>query len=157
MACIGRNIVLAVLGNDLRGDDGAGILFGNLIREHTSLTVINGGNAPENITGLIVKKHPDTILIIDAMDFGGKPGDVKLVSSERLEKDAVSTHGSLKLFVEYLENMTGASIHILGFQPKNLGLGEEISPEVSESVRKTAMKIKDTASLSHTLKALKEE
>ena len=53
MVCIGRNIVLVVLGNELRGDDGAGILFGNLIKEHTSLTVINGGNAPENITGLI--------------------------------------------------------------------------------------------------------
>ena len=157
MACIKGNIVIVVLGNELRGDDGAGILFGNLIREHTSLTVISGGDAPENITGLVVKKCPDAILIIDAMDFGGKPGDIKLVSSERLEKDAVSTHGSLKLFVEYLEKMTGAQIQILGFQPRSLELGEEISPEVSESVRKMAMKFMDTASLSHTLQALKEE
>lgn len=157
MAYIKGNVVIVVLGNELRSDDSAGILFGNIINEHTSLTVINGGDAPENITGLIVKKNPDMILIVDAMDFGGKPGDVKLVSSERLEKDAVSTHGSLKLFVEYLEKMTGAQIQILGFQPKNLELGEKISAEVSESVRKTAMKIIDTASLSQTLWTLREE
>ena len=157
MACIKGNIVIVVLGNDLRGDDGAGILFGNLVKEHTSLTVINGGDAPENITGLVVKKYPDTILIVDAMDFGGKPGDVKLVSGERLEKDVVSTHGSLKLFVEYLEKMTGARVQILGFQPKSFELGKEISPEVYESVRKIAMRIMDTASLSQTLQTLREK
>ncbi len=157
MACIKENVLIVTLGNKLRGDDSAGILFGNLIKEHTSLSVISGGDAPENITGIIVKKYPDVILIVDAMDFGGKPGDIKLVSGERLEKDAVSTHGSLKLFVEYIEKMTGAQVYILGFQPKGLGLGEEISTEVSESVRMTAMKIKDTACLLQTIQTMKEE
>jgi len=155
LACIKGNIVIVAMGNELRGDDGAGILFGNLVKENTSLTVINGGAAPENITGLVVKKCPDTILIVDAMDFGGEPGEILLVSGERLEKDAVSTHGSLKLFVEYLEKMTGVRVQILGFQPKSFELGKEISPEVYESVRKIAMKIMDTASLSRTLQALR--
>ncbi len=128
------------LGNELRGDDGAGILFGNLIGDKTSFTVVNGGDAPENFTGFIIKKCPDTILIIDAMDFGGNPGDIKVVSGDNLEKGGVSTHGSLKLFVDYLGKMTGAKILVLGFQPKSIGIGEEISPEVSESVRKAAEK-----------------
>ena len=140
MACIKENAVIVTLGNELRGDDGAGILFGNLIGDKTSFIVVNGGDAPENFTGFIIKKCPDTILIIDAMDFGGNPGDIKVISGDNLEKGGVSTHGSLKLFVDYLEKMTGAKILVFGFQPKSIGIGEEISPEVSESVMKAVEK-----------------
>lgn len=155
MACKNGNVVIVVLGNELRGDDGAGILFGNLLGEQTSLNVVNGGDAPENFTGIIVEKCPDIVLIVDAMNFNGKPGDIKLVSGENLEKDSVSTHGSLRLFVDYLEKMTGAQILVLGFQPFSTGLGEKISPEVSESVRKIVKHFIDSASISQALQILK--
>ena len=152
-----ENVVIVVMGNELRGDDSAGLLFGNLIRKHTSIPVISGGDAPENVTGYIVKKCPDIILLVDAMDFGGIPGEMSMVSSEKLRKDSISTHGSLRLFVDYLEKMTGARILVLGFQPKNLGLGEKISPEVAECVRKTARNFKSSDRLSQILKSLREE
>ena len=151
------NVVIVELGNELRGDDGAGILFGNLLSEQTSLNIVNGGDAPENYTGIIVEKSPDMILIVDAMDFGGKPGDIKLVAGENLEKDSTSTHGSLRLFVDYLEKMTGAHIIVLGFQPASTGLGEGISSEVSESVKKIVENFMDSASISQALHSLKEK
>ena len=157
MARKNGNIVIVVLGNELRADDGAGILFGNLLGEQTSLNVINGGDAPENFTGSILEKCPEKILIIDAMDFGGKPGDIKLVSGEKLEKDSVSTHGSLRLFVDYLEMMTGAQIVILGFQPFSTCLGEEISSEVSESVREIVKHFMDSTCISQALQILEEK
>ena len=157
MVCQSENVVIVVMGNELRGDDNAGLLFGNLIKKHTSIPVISGGDAPENVTGYIVKKCPDTILLVDAMDFGGRPGEVSMVSSKKLRKDNISTHGSLRLFVEYLEKMTGARILVLGFQPKNLGLGEQMSPEVAECVRKTARNFKSTDGLSQILNSLRKE
>ena len=141
MPCSNEKVVVVTLGNDLRGDDCAGILFGRLIKEHTHIKVINGGDAPENVTSLIVKSCPETIIIVDALNFGGKPGESICISSEELEGTGISTHGSLGLFVDYLKKTTCASIVILGFQPKSLGLGDVISPEVYEGVSKKAKSV----------------
>ncbi len=146
-----EKIVIVTLGNKLRGDDGAGIFFGNLLKQHTTLKVLEGGDAPENITGLIVKSCPDATIIADAMDFGGNPGEIRLVSGEEIEQSGISTHASLKLLVEYLENMTGAPVLILGIQPKCIELGKEISPEVAESLYKTVRNICKNKNLLHAM------
>ena len=155
MAYLNGNVVIVVMGNELRGDDRAGLFFGKLISKHTSIPVISGGDAPENSAGLIVEQCPETILIVDAMDFGGRPGEMMIISSEKLSKDSVSTHGSLHLFVEYLEKTTCARILVLGFQPKHLGLGEKMSPEVAECVRKTAREFSSPDLLSQILKTVR--
>lgn len=115
------------------------------------MKVLEGGDAPENITGLVVKSKPDKIVIVDALDFGAKPGEMRLVSSDELEAAGISTHGSLKLFIEYLKNMTGASVLILGIQPKSIELGKGISPEVSKSLRKSAKNILKKNNILHSL------
>jgi len=151
---VSSNDIIITLGNKFRGDDGAGSLFGNIIRGHVPWEVFDGGDAPENITGLILKSCPETILIVDAMDFSGSPGDFKLVTSNDLGNFSISTHGALKPFVDYLKMMTGAKLHILGFQPKRLGLEYKISPEVSESVRKAAKIFMKSENLSQVLQKL---
>jgi hydrogenase 3 maturation protease len=137
-----EHVVIVTLGNDLRGDDGAGILFGNMLSESVNgskkLKIVNAGDTPENYAGVIEAMNPKTIIIADAMDNGGKPGEILIVPGIRLAKESSSTHGSLKMFVDYLEKTTGAKILILGFQPKSTSLGEEISPEIYESVQKAA-------------------
>ena len=151
---VSSNDIIITLGNKFRGDDGAGSLFGNIIRGHVPWEVFDGGDAPENITGLVLKSRPETILIVDAMDFSGSPGDFKLVTSDELGSFGVSTHGTLKLFVDYLKMMTGAKLHILGFQPQRLGLEYKISPEVSKSVRKAAKVFMKSENLSQALHKL---
>ncbi len=133
-----KKVVIVALGNEMRGDDGAGILFGKLVGSQPAFTVVIGGEAPENHTGSVIKHKPEEIFIVDAMDFGGKPGECRVVSCSELQQESIPTHGSLKLFAFYLEKMTGADICVLGFQPKNLGLGESMSPEVSRGVREIA-------------------
>ena len=147
-------IVIITLGNDLRGDDTAGVLFGSIIKGNTPFDVFEGFDAPENITRLVIESRPDIILIADAMDFGGNPGDVKLASSDDLGSDSISTHGTLGLFVNYLQKETGAVIYILGFQPKSLELGTEISPEVSHSVKNIAEEFMESDSYSRILQRL---
>ncbi|MFC1539102.1 hydrogenase 3 maturation endopeptidase HyCI [Candidatus Latescibacterota bacterium] len=142
MSQVDGNVVIVTLGNELRGDDGAGILFGNLLSGNKSINIINAGDAPENYAGIIADNKPDTILIVDAMDFGGKPGELMLVPGDKLAKDSSSTHGSLRLFVDFLGKLTLANILILGIQPKSITLGEEISLEVYESVQKMTDKVK---------------
>ena len=154
---VSSNDIIITLGNKFRGDDGAGNLFGKLIMGHVPWEVFDGGDAPENITGLVLKSRPERILIVDAMDFSGSPGDFKLVTSDELGSFGVSTHSTLKLFVDYLKMMTGAKLHILGFQPKRLGLEDKISPEVSESVRKAAKVFMKSENLSQVLHKLSKK
>ena len=162
MAHADENVVIVTLGNDLRGDDGAGILFGNFLCSgnlsgNTPLNIINAGDTPENYTSIIAGMHPDTILIADAMDFDGNPGDIMLFEGEKLAKESSSTHGSLRLFVDFLEKTTAAKIFILGFQPKSTALGEDISPVVYESVKKAADMILSGDSISTAVTLLTVE
>ena len=131
-------VVVVALGNDFRGDDGAGVLFGRLLKEQGLFTVIEGGDAPENVTGPIVGARAEAIVIADALDFGGKPGEFTFISVEKLSGSGISTHYSLCLFVDYLKLMTGAGIHVLGFQPEKLGIGEGLSVTVRTCVETTA-------------------
>jgi hydrogenase 3 maturation protease len=157
-----ENVVIVTLGNDLRGDDGAGILFGDLLsgsglNGKPPLNIVRAGDTPENYTGIISGMQPDTILIADAMDFGGRPGDIMVAESDRLQKESSSTHGSLRLFTEFLHISTSAKIRILGFQPKSTALGSDISPTVYESVRKAADMILSSDSVTESITLLSGE
>lgn len=131
-------VVVVTLGNDFRGDDGAGVLFGRLLKEQGLFTVIEGGDVPENVTGPIVGSQPSVIIIADALDFGGRPGDFTFLPVEQLAGSSISTHSSLYLFVDYLKLMTGAKIFVLGFQPQQLNIGEGLSDAVRTCVETTA-------------------
>ena len=122
------------VGNESRGDDGAGILFGALVRDDMRWSVIEGGGAPENMTSLIRACEPEAVLIADAMDFGGAPGEVMLAQGGELAGSGISTHGPLILFTDYIERSIGARVYVLGFQPERTGFGESMSSVVKGSV-----------------------
>jgi hydrogenase maturation protease len=130
--------VIVTVGNEFRGDDGAGVMFGALVRDAVPCTVIDGGDAPENVTSLIVASRPDVVLIVDSLDFGGAPGDVMLAKCGDIAGGGVSTHGTLGLFAEYLARATCARVYVLGFQPERIGFCESISRAVAMSVMRTA-------------------
>lgn len=132
---VNKTIVVVTVGNELRGDDGAGILFGEIIRESGVFQVIEGGDAPENVTSLICAANPDSIVIVDAMHFGGSPGDVRFVNGENIAAGGVSTHGTLSGLISYCSFTTGVPVYVLGFQPGHLECGTPISQAVHDSVR----------------------
>ena len=135
---MGARSVIVSVGNESRGDDGAGILFGALVRDDMCWSVIEGGDAPENMTSLIRTCAPEAVLIADAMDFGGTPGEVILAQGGELDGSGISTHGSLKLFADYIAVSTGAQVYVLGFQPERIGFGESMSSVVKGSVARMA-------------------
>ena len=67
-------VVILGIGNTLRSDDGAGSILASRIRDKAPYIVYDCGASPENYLGKIVQDKPDTVLIIDAADFGAKPG-----------------------------------------------------------------------------------
>jgi len=131
-------VIILCLGNIQRGDDGVGPHIANAIKGKVPYEVIDAGVTPENYTGVVKKLNPDTILIIDAIQFEGRPGEARLFKGEDLRSGKISTHDvSPKLLIEYLASSTNAKIYILGIKPASNRLGEPLGKPVSASITET--------------------
>ena len=121
-------IVLFGIGNILRGDDGIGPFLIEKIRNSVNAVCINGENSPENFIGKIIKINPDTLIIIDAVHFSGKPGEYCIMKSIDLTDCGITTHDiSLVKLIEYLKIHIDIDIYILGVQPHQIGFGTSLS------------------------------
>jgi len=135
----GKCIIVGV-GNVLRGDDGFGVTLIERLKGNEKVMCINAGSAPENFAGKIVKEKPNTILIVDAVHMDLNPGESEILKKGDIVRSGFTTHNiSLNMFIDYLENETGADVYLLGVQPKSVGFGEQMS----NSVKKTLEEIVD--------------
>jgi len=125
------NVVILGVGNELRGDDGVGVHIASRVKRRN---FINAGVAPENFVGKIKRMKPERIVIFDALDFGGKPGEVKIVDARKTEGLKISTHSlPLSFFCKLFEDI---GIYLVGIQPKNNEFGKGMSNEVVERAEK---------------------
>ncbi|MEM3555426.1 MAG: hydrogenase 3 maturation endopeptidase HyCI [Candidatus Micrarchaeia archaeon] len=123
----GRVVFIGV-GNELRGDDGVGVYIARKLRKKN---VINAGVAPENFIGKIKRMQPERIVIFDALDFGGKPGEVRVVDARKTEGIKISTHSlPLSFFCKLFD---GVEVYLVGIQPKEREFGASLSKEVVRS------------------------
>jgi hydrogenase 3 maturation protease len=129
-------VVLVGVGNELRGDDGIGVYIARRLK---GKNVINAGVAPENFIGKIKRMKPERIIIFDALDFGGKPGGVKIVDARKTGGLKVSTHSLPLSFFCKLFGKTG--IYLVGIQPKSNEFGSGMSGEVSMSAENLIKKL----------------
>jgi len=133
----GKTVIVG-MGDKMKGDDGAGCFAAEILQKEmhkSSIKVINAENAVENYLGIIEEFKPDTVVIIDAADFGGNPGDIKIMGREEIAETTSSTHTfSLPLIIRHISSETGAKCTVIGIQPKTTAFGEELSPEVHNSV-----------------------
>ncbi|BDZ70748.1 hydrogenase maturation peptidase HycI [Methanobacterium petrolearium] len=133
-----RKIVIMGIGNEMRGDDSIGSVLAQEMSksfiENENITIIDGKTVPENFTGTIKRETPSHIILLDAVEMNKKPGKIKLVNKEEIENYNISTHAMpLSFLIKYLESTSSAKIILLGIQPKNMDLTNEMSPEVQTS------------------------
>ena len=133
-------VVLLGIGNTLRSDDGAGSLLASRLKDKVPYIVYDAGANPENYLGKIIKDNPDNIIIVDAADFAGKPGEIRLLEGQELKtSNLFSTHNaSISLTINYLQSSIGADIIILIIQPKSTVFGDSLSPQVDNAVKTLA-------------------
>lgn len=119
------------VGSPLRNDDGFGPLVISELqrRGFKKYPVFDAGTTPENYTGKIVALNPELLLIVDAADFGAKPGETALFEPDQILLKGFSTHDlSLKTFAAYLkERLPQMRIVVLGVQPVAVDFGEGLS------------------------------
>ncbi len=137
-------VVIVGIGNTLRGDDGAGpelikqLKNSKLSTLNSKLSLISVGEVPENYLGKIAEHKPDTIMLVDAVDFDSPPGSVRVIDQDTLKEESFFTHNaSIKLTISYLRKKTKGLVFLLGIQPtKNLQMGSELSEPVKQAIRR---------------------
>ncbi len=130
----GRVCVLGV-GNRDRCDDGAGSLVAERLGGRTGALAIDAGAVPENYLEKVARSSPDTVLILDAVDFGGTAGEIRFLEPGSIALSGLSTHAlSLQMTADYLKARTRARLAVLAIQPANVEYGTELSDEVTCAV-----------------------
>lgn len=131
-------VVILGIGNRLRSDDAIGSILAGRLLGKVPYLVYDAGSAPENYLGKIIKDKPDNVIIIDAVDFGGKPGEFREAEGGSLKTvNLFSTHNSsISLTINYLKNDLKADIIVLFIQPKSIVFGDKMSAELSDTLDK---------------------
>jgi hydrogenase 3 maturation protease len=125
-------VCLLGIGNRSWHDDGVGSFIAEALEPFQGLDVIDAGFIPENHLEKVAARNPDAILMVDATDFGGEPGQVRLLDADKVAYSGLSTHaGSLRMLAEYLQARTQARIALLAIQAANTSAGEGLSEEVT--------------------------
>ena len=128
------NLIITI-GNDFRSDDGVGpYIFEKITGEPENIVVINAGDKPENIIDEAVSVNPKKTIIFDAADFGGMPGEVRVVPEDLIPDVSLSTHTfPPKIIAKILEEDTKSQVFFIGIQPKSLKFGQSLSKEVKNT------------------------
>lgn len=131
-------VVILGIGNTLRSDDAAGSILASRLKDKLPYIIYDTGESPENYLGKIVKDKPDNLVIIDAVDFAGEPGEFRVLEAEALKTtNLFFTHNaSLSLTINYLQSNLQVDIIMLIIQPKTVAFGDRLSREVAETLNK---------------------
>jgi len=105
----GREVVLMGVGNDLRGDDACGVMLGERLEASVGCPVFVTFDLPEDYAVKAADLRPELVLILDAADFGGEPGQVRLIRAQDIPPTPGVTHRpSLEMVAAFLEMDAGA-------------------------------------------------
>ncbi len=121
------------IGNIIRGDDGLGPKFIELMKARPAAAqLFDCGTAPENYIFPILSTLCDTVALIDAADMGIAPGGLKIFSLDEISTVSFSTHNpSPRLFTDLLRTgKDDLNIFVVSIQPKTTMLGAPLSKEV---------------------------
>ena len=129
-----NNTILFVgIGNRLKSDDTIGIYICEELKQSGRKQVLIVESGIEKFVGKINMMNPDILVFVDCTDFNKEPGYFKLFPISETIDNTLHTHTiSLLRISEFFKMQT----YVLGIQPKFVGFGEEISPEVIKSANK---------------------
>lgn len=134
-------VVFLCVGNPLKGDDAAGCFFAqeaeNFINQERrkNIYILKTDLSPENYLEKIVKIKPDCVFIVDAADFGGRAGEIK-VFTEFTPTVFLSTHSLPLTFIfDYLRNSLSSQIFFIAIQPQKISWQITLTPPVKKAVK----------------------
>ena len=130
-----KTIILGI-GNTLKGDDGVGPWICSKLDKKIRVEIIDAGTVPENYIQTIIKKAPENLLIIDAIDFCVSPGTIQLFRPHQLDSLIISTHSlSPRVFIDMITQEIDVQVYFLGIQPLQTQIGSSLSNAVDKAAQ----------------------
>ena len=127
------------VGNDLRGDDSAGLAaVREIIARGTPcghFLALEGGPAPENVTAALRRFQPEQVIFLDAAHMDEPPGTVRWIELNTIDGMSASSHSlPLSILAEFIEMEFGCAVTVLGIQPEQNEVMEDLSAPVRRAV-----------------------
>jgi hydrogenase 3 maturation protease len=133
-------VVFIGLGNELRGDDWAGIYLLRTLKASGSFKgshFIEAGISPENYVANVLDLNPAVIVFIDASRCGATPGEIRFIDPSEVEMSGFSTHSySIKLIEKFFMYCQDIKFIYIGIVPLQMHMGKGLSRQVQESIKK---------------------
>lgn len=130
----GRVCILGI-GNRDRRDDAVGSLLAERLAGRSAALAIDAGAVPENHLERVLRSRPDTILIVDAANFGAGAGELRLIDPDCIAPSGLSTHAlSLNMTVTFFRLRTRARLLLLAIQPADVSWGTELSEQMPQAL-----------------------
>lgn len=142
--------LIAGVGNTLREDDGIGVVVVELLEEDNDISGVHYLDAGINSFRLldVIKKYDKTI-IIDAVNFSDKIGDVKLLNPEDFLNSSENTSLSMHCFnlVEFFklakfEEQLDEKIYLIGIQPFKTEFEIDLTSEIKNQLSTIVNEVK---------------
>ena len=132
------------IGNTLMSDDGAGVRVLEILDDlpdHVSIVELATG-------GMVLLHHLedyDRVIIADAVDFGGRPGEIRVFSPDEVR--TIKTVGYSLHDLDILKvlelaaklGMLPESVRIAAIQPVSLEMKEGLTPPVEAALPQLAL------------------
>jgi len=124
------------IGNPIKSDDN----IGNIILDKLdikNILKIRAEVTPENFISKL--KNYNEVIILDALEFGGNVGDVRVFELDKIKDVSLSTHSiSVDILKRFLPN---SRIRVIGIQPKSVDLGEGLTDELGNKIEEIVEKV----------------
>jgi hydrogenase 3 maturation protease len=134
-------LLVITVGNLLRSDDGVGPYIAEQAKTpRNGIIILDAGERPEDIAWQAIEVGPGRVVIIDAADFAGEPGEVRAIPEEFMPENPISTHRfPLRVISRLVTEDTGARVDFICIQPESVGFGEGLSDTVRSSAEEIVM------------------
>lgn len=133
-----KSKLVFTIGNSLMGDDAAGPLLADMIRQAPlpDWEVLDGGFAPENYLHKIREMAPCQVLLVDSAEMGVLPGEIYTIQEKTIEDPFFMTTHSLPLsyLIRTLQEIT-PQVELVGIQPEVIAFGYPVSARVKQAVK----------------------
>jgi len=144
-AALSRTPRLALLGigNELNGDDAAGVLAVRVLRDRLAsrpqLLLIEAGLAPEAFTAPLRRFKPDCVILIDAALLDEAPGTIELVDWQQTDGLSATTHTlPPSVLVKFIQHEFNCPVELILIQPEDIEFDHPVTPVVFKAVDSVA-------------------
>lgn len=138
------------IGNTLRGDDGIGVILAKKMERKvpSNVRVFDAGSGIIDI--LHILENLDKAIIVDAVHFGGKPGELKFFEPKEAKSlvESKKSHDLDLLEVLELSDLLEElpkQILIMGIEPKNISLRKGLSSTLENKIPELTKKLYEKA------------